>query len=366
MAGKLLHNGLFDTKHLMIHQNHVIKKEELLKNSKTVFELPFAKMVVYGGKTFFIPTPPFKKPPHGKRFFASPPPPPPPPPNRISMDVVLEDVQQKTMIWIWAVPIFIDFLMLFFFFYLMRKLLPLHRLKNALMLYKEGDIRLNLPTDAKDEISEITVEFNKVLEKIASVKEARVLFMRNVFHELKTPIMKGLLISDSLEADSNQKRLKIIFERMTYLLDEFSKVERFGSGEWKLNRQKYRFADLFESALDILMCNKKNFIIKESEDFALEVDFELFSIALKNLLDNAIKYGDSMVSIEVNADSIKIINSGNKIQNIDFSKPFNRLYENSNAGLGLGLYLTNSIIQKHGFDFFYEYKNGLNFFKIEL
>lgn len=55
---------------------------------------------------------------------------------------------------------------------------------------------------------------------MASIKEARSLFLRNIIHELKTPIMKGSLISEDLE----QTRLGQIFERMNYLLDEFSKI----------------------------------------------------------------------------------------------------------------------------------------------
>ena len=362
IAERLVREGGDEIEHLMIRSVTDITQEELLKNGKVLTELPFAKMVLYKNRTIFVRTPP---PPHPKAFFS---PHPPPPPKDIFTHIALEDVETKGVIPIWTIFVFIDLLILLFFIYLMKKLLPLYHLKNAIRLYKDGDIKLDAPTNAHDEVSEITVEFNHVLEKIASMKEARTLFMRNVFHELKTPIMKGSLTADCLEPSLNQERLKRIFERMGYLLDEFSKIERFGSGEWELNRGEYLFVDLLDAACDILMCDKNSFIIKPEEPkLILSVDFELFAIALKNLLDNALKYGEGKPIITIFAQEIKICNRGEPIQELkrDFSKPFNRSYENSASGLGLGLYLTDSIVQKHGFHFVYSYKDDINSFEIK-
>ena len=73
--------------------------------------------------------------------------------------------------------------MLLFFVYLLRKLIPLRRLKNAIVSFKEGDSALEITLEGEDEIAQITREFNRVLEKIASMKEARSLFLRNVLRK---------------------------------------------------------------------------------------------------------------------------------------------------------------------------------------
>lgn len=290
------------------------------------------------------------------------PPPPPPPP-------IIDTLHTPSLLPIWIVFITIDLLILAFFGYLLKKLSPLHRLKNAIIGFKDGDTHLNVPINGKDEISQITREFNHVLEKIASMKEARSLFLRNILHELKTPIMKGALTTDCLESSVDQERLKQIFTRMDYLLNEFTQIERFSSDEWQLNFQEYRFVDLIDHACDILLCDKKSLTIK-GEEFQLivTVDFELFAIALKNLLDNALKYSTTKPTLMILSHTIEICNVGNPLpkEKRDFSKPFNREYENSSAGLGLGLYLTHSILQKHGFRLEYYYSNGLNCFRIVL
>jgi len=294
---------------------------------------------------------------------------PPPPLKEFFKHVVLEDIQPHPTWFFWAVVGAVDVLVLAFFTYLVRKLMPLSRLKNAIVAFKDGDDHLACPVEGNDEISQITHEFNQTLEKIASMREARSLFLRNILHELKTPIMKGALSTDGLPPSADQERLKRIFERMGYLLDEFAKMERFSSGEWTLNRQEYRFVDLLDHACDILLCDKKSLTVKgEDSQLIISIDFELFTIALKNLLDNALKYSTSKPTLLILNHTIEICSIGNPLSeaNRTFDKPFNRTFESSSSGLGLGLYITHSVLQKHGFRLDYRYINGMNCFRILL
>jgi two-component system, OmpR family, sensor kinase len=301
---------------------------------------------------------------HGKilfdhRVFTPPPPPPPPSVNLTS----------SALIPIWIVFITIDLLILAFFAFLLKKLTPLHRLKESIAQYKDGDQSLDIVITGRDEIFQIAEEFNTVLQKIASMREARALFLRNILHELKTPIMKGSLTADCLSPSVEQERLIRIFNRMNYLLDEFSKMERFSSGEWDFNTQKYRFVDILDHACDILLCNKQSLTIKgENSDLIINADFELFAIALKNLLDNAFKYSDSKPTLVILSHTIEVCSIGEAIpdENQIFDKPFNRTYESSMTGLGLGLYITDSILKKHGYTLEYRYKSGMNCFRIVL
>ncbi len=362
-------SGNFDAelRQLMIKSSS-LSPDFLRSHGKNIAEFPFGKMLRYNGKVYFVKSLP-------PRFPFPPPPPmfdhvlPPPPPMDNFSSIVLEDLKKESSISVWSVMIAIDVLILLFFAFILKKLSPLHRLKNAIINFKEGDTHLDVPIEGKDEISQITQEFNLALEKIASMKEARSLFLRNILHELKTPIMKGSLTSDCLEPSKDQERLKRIFNRMDYLLGEFSKMERFSSGEININAQEYRFVDILDHTCDILMCDKKNITIK-GEDSALiiNVDFELFAIVLKNLLDNALKYSTTKPTLIILSKAIEISSVGEPLteENRHFSKPFNRTYESSMTGLGLGLYITHSILEKHGYTFEYQYTSGINCFRIML
>ena len=367
LAGHILHRDRQgDLAHLMIRPSS-LNPSTLLQDGAVLIELPFAKMIRYHGRTYFLHIPP------PRPMFAPTERPammmPPPPRPDLEPPRVLENTQEQSRLYLWIVMGGIDLLILAFFAYLIRKLLPLYRLRNAIQSFKEGDTALDAPVSGRDEISQITREFNHVLEKIASMKEARTLFMRNVLHELKTPIMKGSLTADCFEEGADRERLKRIFERMGYLLDEFAKMERFSSGEWTLNVQEYRFVDLLDHACDILMYDKQGFIIQGEESrLIVKADFDLFAIALKNLLDNALRYGEGKPSLIISKQTIDICSVGEPLpqSKCDFSKPFNRTYESSSAGLGLGLHLSHSILQRHGFGLGYRHAGGINCFQIRL
>lgn len=346
----------------MIRQSPLAPKN-ILAEGKTIIELPFAKIIKFDSHTFFVTLPPpnsFEE----QQFM-----PPPPHDRKHFLPLVLEDIQTHSLLMFWMVLVTTDSLVLLFFAYIIGKLVPLHRLKNAIIAFKEGDTNLDLPINGKDEISQITHEFNCSLEKIASMREARSLFLRNILHELKTPIMKGALTTDCLEASVEQERLKRIFTRMDYLLNEFVKMERFSSGEWHLNLQEYRFVDILDHACDVLLCEKDNIYVQgEESQLILKVDFELFTIALKNLIDNALKYSQKKPTIIIGEKSIDIRSIGEALpkEKQNFNKLFNRAFENSSAGLGLGLYISDAVLKKHNFKLQYNYSEGYNCFTILL
>ncbi|WP_345979038.1 ArsS family sensor histidine kinase [Sulfurimonas sp. HSL3-2] len=368
LADRLLHNEQQDFSveltQLMIKPSKLSSKE-LLSKGKTLIELPFGKMISYRGHTFFTNIKPPPPPPFAFEHLGFMP--PPPLDMREFRTHVLEDIQPHSLVIFWTILAAVDSLILVFFIYLIRKLLPLHRLKNAIIAFKDGDTNIDLPIKGNDEISQITYEFNSALEKIAAMREARSLFLRNVLHELKTPIMKGSLTTECLETSTEQERLKRIFFRMDYLLNEFAKMENFNSGEWHLELQEYRFVDLLDHSCDMLLCDKESITVHgEENQLIVKVDFKLFTIALKNLLDNALKYSIAKPIVTIKKDAIEICSAGDPlpIEKQNFTKPFNRDFEDSSAGLGLGLYITDSILKKHGCRLTYKYIKGHNCFNV--
>lgn len=206
----------------------------------------------------------------------------------------------------------------------------------------------------------------KPLKKLKELTDSRSLFLQNIMHELKTPINKGKLITDTLKDSKRKDILQRNFYRLEYLLGEISKIEELTSGKIKLKRNDFIVEELLNQAIDILSLDKTKFDIKLI-DKIINVDFELFSIALKNLIDNSIKYNTKgKAQIEVTKKSIIIRNKGLSLKNdiFEYYKPFNREYETVKGGLGLGLYISNNIIKLHGFKLQYEYINGYHSFKI--
>lgn len=262
--------------------------------------------------------------------------------------------------------ILINLFVFLFYLYVVKRLKPLHTLKKRIARFADGDMDVIVDVKGKDEIAEVSREFNHAIEKIQTLQDSRKLFLRNIMHELKTPIAKGKLITDLMDDAKNQERLKRIFFRFEYLLKEFTKIERVTSNAMELNKNQYRVIDILDNALDIMMIEVHDIDIDIKGSPEIEADYDLMSIVLKNLLDNAIKYGKETAKLILYDDKIVVQSTGEKLENISFDTVFNRTYESSDKGLGLGLYITKNIVQKHGFTLLYEYQAEKNNFIIIL
>ena len=379
MAMKVSHEQMNDTEGMFVKLGVRISDTEkniLRQKGQKLLEDPFSEMILYEGKLYFIP----QKPP-----FPSMPPPPLPPPNDMNMFMdkgffahnpppemkrlpVLEDTEAFSFYRLWILGGVINVLLLLFFGIVLRKLLHLRSLKSAIRTFGNTKKFQVIEVDSEDELGEIASEFNVAMEKIHLLKEARTLFLRNILHELKTPIMKGKILSDTLEDIKQKPQLERIFERLETLLGEMVKVEKLSSNEWILEAKEYRLVDVLDHAMDLLLLSDTKRIHISSQEMAplVKVDFELFATAIKNLLDNAFKHSTDGIEVDLCNDSISISSIGDKIppERLDFSRAFNRVVEGSSSGLGLGLYIANAIITKHGFELSYLHVEGQNYFTI--
>ncbi len=284
--------------------------------------------------------------------------------------LLIDELNEKDFKYFWLVVLFsIDVLLLWFFMFIEKKLKPLISLKKDMKNLSNGNLQISTKTDGKDEISQVAKEFDIALKQLKELRDSRNLFLRNIMHEFKTPITKGRLITDIYE-DSERKFILIrVFQRLEYLLSEFAKIEELTSGKITLDKRKYYVVDLIEQAFDILLLEEDVIEVEYSHELKIEVDFELFSIALKNLIDNAIKYKtEQKPKIIINEDSIQIINKGKELSKDikEYFKPFNHGYETATSGLGLGLYISNNIIKIHKFELNYIYEDGYHNFFIKI
>ncbi len=344
-------------------------KNVLLQNGKKLLEDPFADMILYEQKLYFVP----KKLPH------PPPPPapfmkewafpfPPPPKMKREAPPLLENVEETSFYRLFVLGGVTNLLLLLFFGIVLRKVLRLSHLKSAIRTFGNAKKFQAIGIDSEDELGEIASEFNLAMEKIHLLKEARTLFLRNILHELKTPIMKGKILSSSLIDLKQQSQMERIFERLETLLGEMVKVEKLSSDEWVLETKEYRLVDVLDHAMDLLLLSDTKRIHLSPHEMAplVRVDFELFATAIKNLLDNALKHSTEAVDVTMDLESITMSSFGEKIpsERLNFSRAFNRAVEGSSSGLGLGLYIANAIVEKHGFDLSYLHVEGQNHFTI--
>ena len=252
--------------------------------------------------------------------------------------------------------------------FVIRKLKPLRRLKRQIDKFAAGDLdKIADVSSGNDEISEVAEAFYDAVCQIKNLNASRKLFLRNIMHELKTPITKGRLAAEMIEKSKNQERLVAVFIKLESLINEFAAVEQVTSNIALNGTKICLIEDLIDEAIDIAMIEREQITIDAANEISLDVDFKLFSIAIKNMIDNAIKYSpDKRVNIAVSKNSIKFISKGEKLKQelAHYIEPFTK-GEDGQKSFGLGLYIVDNILKAHKLKLNYRYEDGLNVFSFE-
>ncbi|WP_333804367.1 ArsS family sensor histidine kinase [Sulfurospirillum sp.] len=248
-----------------------------------------------------------------------------------------------------------------------RKLKPLRKLKRQMDRFAKGDLDINCKTDGEDEISQVANSFHNAVEQINKLNHSRQLFLRNIMHELKTPITKGRISAEMLENGKQRDRLIGTFEKLELLINEFASIEQITSGEGLKNVKPYRLVDMLDESIDLAMISPSQIEIELDDEIILNVDFRLFTTAMKNVIDNGIKYSiDQTIKIIATKEKISFVSQGKPLKyDLEYYlEPFVQ-EKNSHQSFGLGLYIVYHIIKAHHIIFTYEHKDGYNYFNFE-
>ena len=210
-------------------------------------------------------------------------------------------------------------------------------------------------------------------KKTQLLLDSRQLFLRTIIHELKTPIAKGRLIAELIE-DDNQKDISIKnYEHLNKTIDEFANIEKLMTQSYTLEKQSLYIDEVVDEAIELLMLddndndNDKFLHVKQNAQFKIEADFNLLSIAMKNLIFNGIKYSDNKyVEISIEKGYISICSQGKKLEKSleSYFKPFHLNTDNKNHGLGLGLYIVKTVTDIHDYRLKYKHRENQNCFTL--
>ena len=265
-------------------------------------------------------------------------------------------------------------LLIFLYMYISiyQSISPLKSLSAQIRKFAGGDLNIECKSEQNDEIAEVANEFDRAAKKIRDLIHSRQLFLRTIMHELKTPIGKGRIVSEMLEDDVAKKRLVGVFSRLELLIAEFSKTEQLASQSYNLKIEAYAFVHVLDQAIDLLMLDEQKkeeqLSIEGDYSFSVDVDFELMALALKNLIDNALKNSHNHKAyITINEQKITLKNEGEplKMPIHEYMQPFVSGSKTSGSGLGLGLYIVQSILHLHGLELDYTYDAGMHQFSID-
>ena len=249
---------------------------------------------------------------------------------------------------------------------------PLSRMSKTIEEMAAGYGENYLHEDTYNETEKISLAFNKLWDRYKLLDASREEFVANVSHELKTPLTSMKVLSDSLLAQPDvpvelyqefMGDLSEEIERENKIINdllELVKMDKKGAG---LNVQSQNINELVERILKRLrpLAARQNveLVYESFRSVTAEVDEVKFSLALSNLVENAIKYNreNGWVHVELNADHkyfyLKVADSGIGIPKEDTEHIFERFYRVDKShsreigGTGLGLSIARNAVIMH-------------------
>lgn len=285
--------------------------------------------------------------------------------QHMSYNLMFEDIRAKEYYFeiALALGIFLILLLIALYIAVLQKLYPLRTLHREIEKFAKGDAQAKITYKYDDEIGRIARSFDKAIQHISELSASRNLFMRNIMHELKTPITKGRIVAEMLEDESSKKMLVRAFERMNELINELAQIERVTTKSFEPNFEYTMMNELVKKTKELLMV-ENNRLSVEVQNRGMVTDVKLFALALKNLLDNGIKYStDKHVILRSAGNDLEVVSKGEALKHplSYYLEPFSQ-EEKRSSGFGLGLYIVSSIFDKLGYRLEYRHEEGENIF----
>ena len=241
---------------------------------------------------------------------------------------------------------------------------------------------LNLVAIALERVR--TAEAASRAEAARQSEEFKSTLLDAIAHEFKTPLTSikaasTSILSDSIAVSPHFRELATIIDeetdRLSLLVTEAVRMSQIEAGKIHLNRQSLATDDLlrrvvrhFESRAD-----GRELHLSAGADLPLiAVDPEMISLALRQLMDNALKYSPPGSPVEINATMadytvlIRIRDHGPGIPEKERERVFEKFYRRQVVkdrvpGTGLGLHIAREIVRAHGGDVKIEGEGGSEF-----
>ena len=184
-----------------------------------------------------------------------------------------------------------------------------------------------------------------------------------ISHEFKNPIAiisgycETILTDEDLPNAMKEKFLQKIHtnsNKMSHLIDRLRLALKLDE---KKELGSFKHCSLSAICNDVISDLKERYKNRNirlcGDDIKLDADETLISIAISNLIENALKYSEEDITIELSPDCLKIIDKGigiNEEEIIKITKKFYRVSKNGwNNSLGLGLNIVLNILNIHKF-----------------
>ncbi len=249
---------------------------------------------------------------------------------------------------------------------------PFKRITAAISSVKEGFGDANISIPDYTETEAIMDAFNSLMGRLKILDESRDEFVASVSHELKTPLASMKVLADSLimsEDVSNETYREFLadiaeeVDREDKIVTDLLSMVKMDKTESAINAEEADINELIELILKRVkpIAEKRGIqiVFESKRPVTADVDKTRFTLAITNLVENAVKYNRENGWIRVGLDgdhqffTVTVSDSGMGIPEESLDHIFEKFYRVDKShsreigGTGLGLAITRSAVLMH-------------------
>jgi len=263
------------------------------------------------------------------------------------------------------------FVLLIMLFIILKILAPLKTISKGIKKFGSGDYSYRLKqTQSNNEISEIITRFNNMADNLEKLIVSRTQFLSDISHELRTPISKAKITLEMINDSKYKEILKKAISQMDELTNELLELEKLNSENLKLDFKLYSIDTIMAEVFSKMIIDEDEIEVIIKNKFSCTADLNYLAIAIKNLIDNAIKYKESgKVKIKIDNESVEIANIGKPLSHdLEYYTDTFTQEERSRTkpGYGLGLNIVKRVLEYHNAQLEYTYEAPYNKFILHL
>ena len=234
---------------------------------------------------------------------------------------------------------------------------PMRRLAFAAEAFGRGEETGRLPEDGPNDIRRTAEAFNRMQERLRRFVTDRTSMLAAIGHDLRTPITSLRLRAEFVTDEDMREKILATLDEMQAMTEAtlaFAREETAGEPTRVVD-----LAALAESVCDDLADLDWNVVFAESGRVPYRCRPAAIRRALRNLIENAVRYGEcARVSLALSDEwfEIAVDDDGPGIPQEEFERvfaPFFRLEKSrsrTTGGVGLGLSIARTIVRGHGGD----------------
>jgi two-component system OmpR family sensor kinase len=231
-------------------------------------------------------------------------------------------------------------------------------LRKGVERWGEGDLSVRIKESGSDELAFLAQRFNHAAERIETLLQSHKSLLANASHELRSPLARirmGLELMEPQTSPAFQDEIRRNIAELDQLIDEILLASRLDAKETDIGMVEA--VDLTGLAAE--ECARAGAELVPSNDerpLVVQGVVKLLRRAMRNLLENARRYSDGPVTVELTREGgdavVRVRDRGPGVPPSERERIFEPFYRLAGAserfgGVGLGLALVRSITQRH-------------------